>query len=139
MIHVRNWLVNSVLDSVDGRMDCTDNNHVTDLWNTLLDASYRVHSRLLTIDGLGMLLMFFVKSLLPALWLIDDSAAVSLHCVLTRDQMTIFCVFQLVPFVVLPCHLMIDTCALVDNRTSQAIDRSRRHHTLQFTYMSHRS
>ena len=28
---------------------------------------------------------------------------------------------------------MVDTCALMDNRTSQAIDRSRRHHTLQFT------
>ena len=27
---------------------------------------------------------------------------------------------------------MVDTCALVDIRTSQAMDRSRRHHTLQF-------
>ena len=34
--------------------------------------------------------------LLSALWLVDDSAAVSLRYVLTRDQMTIFCVFQLV-------------------------------------------
>ena len=59
MIHVRIWLVNSVLDSVEGRMNCADNNHVTDLWNTLLDASWhRVDSRLVTIDGLGMLLMF---------------------------------------------------------------------------------
>ena len=46
---------------------------------------------------------------------------------------------QCVPFVVLPCHLMVDTCALMDIRTSQAIDRSRRHDTLQFTYMCHRS
>ena len=29
---------------------------------------------------------------------------------------------------------MVDTCALMDIRTSQAIDRSRRHHTLQFTF-----
>ena len=34
---------------------------------------------------------------------------------------------------------MVDTCALMDIRTSQAIDRSRRHHILQFTFMSHRS
>ena len=34
---------------------------------------------------------------------------------------------------------MVDTCALMDIRTSQAIDRSRRHHTLQFAFMSHRS
>ena len=34
--------------------------------------------------------------LLSALWLVDDSAAVSLRYVLTRDRMTIFCVFQLV-------------------------------------------
>ena len=34
---------------------------------------------------------------------------------------------------------MVDTCALMDIRTSQAMDRSRRHHTLQFTFMSHRS
>ena len=58
MTQVRVWLANSALDCVEGRMDCADSNHVTGLWNTLLDASYRVHSRLLTIDGLGMLLMF---------------------------------------------------------------------------------
>ena len=41
-------------------MDCADNNHVTGLWNTVFDASwYRVDSRLVTIDGLGMLLMFY--------------------------------------------------------------------------------
>ena len=68
----------------------------------------------------------FIKSLLSALWLVDDSAAVSLRYVLTRDRMPIFCVFQLVPSVVLPCHLMVDTCALMDIRTSQAVDHSRR-------------
>ena len=31
---------------------------------------------------------------------------------------------------------MVDTCALMDIRTSQAIDRSRRHHTLQFTCLT---
>ena len=39
----------------------------------------------------------FIKSLLSALWLVDDSAAVSLRYVLTRDWMAIFCVFQFVP------------------------------------------
>ena len=34
---------------------------------------------------------------------------------------------------------MVATCALMDIRTSQAMDGSRRHHTLQFTFMSHRS
>ena len=34
---------------------------------------------------------------------------------------------------------MVVTCAHMDIRTSQAMDRSRRHHTLQFTFMSHRS
>ena len=34
---------------------------------------------------------------------------------------------------------MVDTCALMDIRTSKAMDRSRRHHTLQLTLMSHRS
>ena len=34
---------------------------------------------------------------------------------------------------------MVDTCALMDIRTSQAMDRQRRHHTLQLTFMSHRS
>ena len=64
-------------------------------------------SRLVTIDGLGMLLMFFIKSLLSALWSVDDSANVSLRYVLTRDPMTIFCVFQLVPFVVLPAVFFV--------------------------------
>ena len=34
---------------------------------------------------------------------------------------------------------MVVTCALMDIRASQAMDRSRRHHFLQFTFMSHRS
>ena len=67
-------------------MNCADNNHVTGLWNTVLDASrYRVDSRLVTVDGLGI--MFSL--LLSALWLVDDSAAVSLRYVSTRDRMTI--------------------------------------------------
>ena len=32
----------------------------------------------------------FIKSLLSALWLVDDSAAVRLRYVLTRDKMTVF-------------------------------------------------
>ena len=68
---MRIWLVNSAQDSVESRMNCADNNHAIGLWNSLLDAScYRVDSRLVTIDGLGMLLMFFYKSLFSALWLL---------------------------------------------------------------------
>ena len=134
LTHVRTWLVNSALPSVESRMNCADNNHVTGRWNTVLDASrYRVDSRLVTVNGLGMLL-------LSALWLVDDSAAVSLRYVSTRDRMTIF--FSVSSFCCssccLPCHLMVDTCALTDIRTSQAIDCSRSHHTVQFTFMSHR-
>ena len=51
--------MNSALESVENRMNCADNSYVTDLWNTFLDASWcRVDSRLVTIDGLGMLLVF---------------------------------------------------------------------------------
>ena len=65
---MRTWLVNNALDSVESRMDCAGNNHVTGLWNSLLDASrYRVDSRLVTIDGLGMLLMFFIVSAFSSL------------------------------------------------------------------------
>ena len=49
----------------------------------------------------------FIKSLLSALWLVDDSAAVSLRYVLTRDRMTIFCDFQLVLSVVLPAVFLV--------------------------------
>ena len=49
----------------------------------------------------------FIKSLLSALWLFDDSAAVSLRYVLTRDRVTTFCVSQLVPFVVLPAVFFV--------------------------------
>ena len=66
-IPVRIWLVNNALDSVESRMNCADYNHVIGLWNSLLDASrYRVDSRLVTIDGLGTLLIFLIKSLLSA-------------------------------------------------------------------------
>ena len=34
---------------------------------------------------------------------------------------------------------MVDKCALMDIRTSQAMERSRRHHTLQLTFLSHGS
>ena len=82
----------------------------------------------------------YIKSLLSALWLDDDSAAVSLRYVLTRDQMTTFLCFSVSSFCCssccLPCHLLVDTCALVYIRTSQAIDRSRRHDTLQFTCLT---
>ena len=49
-------------------MNCADNNHVIGLWNTVFDASwYRVDTRLVTIDGLGMLLVFYQVSALSSL------------------------------------------------------------------------
>ena len=83
---MRIWLVNSALDTVECRMNCADNNHVTDLWNSLLDASrYRVDSRLVTIVGLGTLLNFFYQVLA------FSSLVGGLRCVLTRDRMTTLC------------------------------------------------
>ena len=72
---------------------------VTGRWNTSLDASwYRVDSRLVTIDEQGKLLVCHqdlvnanIFSLLSALWLVDDSTAVVLRYVLTRDRMMSFC------------------------------------------------
>ena len=49
----------------------------------------------------------FIQSLLSALWLVDDSAAVSLRYVWTRDWMTTFLSFQLVPSVVLPAVFLV--------------------------------
>ena len=67
-IHVHTWLVNSALDSVESRLNCADNNHVTGLWYTSLDASwYRVDSRLVTIGGLGTLLKFYQVSAFSSL------------------------------------------------------------------------
>ena len=60
--------MNSARESVESRMNCADNNHVAGLWNALFDASwYRVDSRLVTIDGLGMLLMFYQVSAFSSL------------------------------------------------------------------------
>ena len=57
---MRTLLVNSALESVESRMNYADNNRVTGLLGTVLDASwYRVESRLVTIDGFGMLLMLY--------------------------------------------------------------------------------
>ena len=117
-------------------MNCADNNHATALWNSLLDASwYRVDSRLVTIDGLGMLLMFYQVSAFSSL-------VGGLRYVLTRDRKTIFCVFSVSSSVVHPAVFLVISCMcthVVDTSLHQAIDLSRRHHTLQFTYMSHRS
>ena len=85
---MRIWLVNSALDSVESRMNCADNNHATGQWNSLLDASwYRVDSRLVTIDGLGMLLNFLSSPCFSSL-------VGGLRYVLTRDRMTDFLFFR---------------------------------------------
>ena len=113
--HVRIWLVSSALYSVEGRV-----------WTAHTAIKSRGCHRF---------------PLLSALWLVGDSVAVSLRCVWTRDWMMSFKKYQGSSSVVsscLSCLLMV-TGALMDIRTSQDMDRSRRHHTLQFTFMSHRS
>ena len=65
LIHVRIWLVSSALESVEGRAwtALTTITCESGRWNTLLGASwYRVDSRSVTNDGLGMLLMFYQVS-----------------------------------------------------------------------------
>ena len=82
----------------------------------------------------------YIFTLFSALCLVDDSAAVGLCHVWTRDRMMSLGIFFRLFFCCssccLPCHLMVDTCALMDIGTSQATDRSRRHHTLQFTCLT---
>ena len=83
-------------------MDCAFNNHVcVGPVDTLLDASwYRVDSRLVKQ---GMLLVWLsslvnvnIFPLFSAPWLVDDSDAVSLRYVLTRDLMMSFGIFRVV-------------------------------------------
>ena len=116
-------------------MNCADNNHVAGLWNSLLGASrYRVDSRLVIIDGLGTLLIFYQV-------LAFSSLVGGLRYVLTRDWMTIFLFSVSSSVVHFDVFLVISYMRthVVDTSLHHAIDRSRRHHTLQFTHMSHRS
>ena len=74
---MRIWLVSSALESVESRVwpAQTTITCVTGQWNTLLDASwYRVDSRLVTIDELGIVCYQVSNAntspLLSALWLV---------------------------------------------------------------------
>ena len=136
---VRAWLVNSALESVESRMNCADNNHVTGLWSTVLDASwYRVDSRLVTIDGLGMLLMVWSRLCFQLSgWSMTELLSVFVTYWHVTGWRFFFC-FS-VPSVVLAAGFLVISWLYMDIRTSQAVDRSRRHHTLQFAFMSHRS
>ena len=119
MNHVRVWLVSSALDSVEGRV-----------WTAHTGIKSRGCQR------------FPLRS---ALWLVGDSAAVSLRCVWTRDQMMRFFFgvskFQVVlqlshpPYPVFSwLHVHSWTSAHLKPWTAQdAIT------LLQFTFMSHRS
>ena len=58
LVRVRTWLVGSALESVEGRVWIAQTTITCAIgrWNTLVDASsYRVDSRLVTIDELGTL------------------------------------------------------------------------------------
>ena len=110
MNHVRIWLVSSALDSAEGRV-----------WTAHTTIKSRGCQRFLLLSALG---------------LVGDSVALSLRCVWTRDRMMSFLRnFSGSSSVVSSCL----SCLLMDIRTSQAMDRSRRNHTLQFAFMSHRS
>ena len=50
---------------------------------------------------------FHVSAFISALWLVDDSAAVSLRHVLTRDRMTMFRVCPVSSFLVLPAAFLV--------------------------------
>ena len=94
------WLVRSALESVQGPAWIAQipTTCVSGWWTTVLDASwYRVDSRLVTIDEQEVLLVSYAKfcecehySLFSALWLVDDSVAVSLRYIWTRDDMMSF-------------------------------------------------
>ena len=118
-------------------MNCAENNDATDLWNSLLDASwYRVDSRLVTIGGLGMLLvcsssLFFQLSGWWSSLRIDTCPDDDLLCFSANSSVVHHAVFLVISWYM--CTHVVDTSL------HQAIDRSRRHHTLQFTFMSHRS
>ena len=81
--------------------------------------------------------------LLSALWLVDDSAAVSLRFVLTRDLMMSFVKFSVSSSVVHPAVFLVFSWLIhVHSWTSAHLKpwtAQRRHHTLQLTFMSHRS
>ena len=80
--------------------------------------------------------------LLSALCLVDDSAAVGLHHVWTRDQIMSFWIFQVVLGVNPDVYPVFSWLLQVDSwtsATSQAMDRSRRHHFCSSHCMSHRT
>ena len=93
---MRIWLVRTALESVECRAWTmqTTITRVTGRWNMLLDASWkRVDSRLVTIDEQVIKsreCQHFSLLLLSALCLVDDSAAVGLLHVWTRDRMMSF-------------------------------------------------
>ena len=64
-----------------------------------------------------------------------------LRYVLTRDRMTTLCFSVSSSVVHLDVLLVVSYMRthVVDTSLHQAIDRSRRHHTMQFTHMFHRS
>ena len=65
---MRTWLVNSDLESVESRLNCAGQKSRNWPVDMLLDASWhRVDSRLVTNDGLGVLLVFFEVSAFSSL------------------------------------------------------------------------
>ena len=103
MNRVSIWLVSRALDSVEGRV-----------WSA--------HTATKSRDF----------PCFSASWLVGDSVAVSLRCVWTRDRMVSFLRISEVVLLLSPLAYPVFswfTCALMDIRTSQAVVRSRRHHT----------
>ena len=97
---MRTWLVNRALDSVESRMNCADNNHVTGLWNSFLTLRgiewIHVWWQLMDLE------CFSIFGQVPAF----SSLVGGLRYVLTRDQMTIFC-FSVNSSVLLPYVFLV--------------------------------
>ena len=133
-IPVSIWLVNNALDSV-GRRVWTAQTTITQL-------AY------LTLRGIQWIHVWWQLMDLECFSCFEQVSAFSslvggLRYVLTREQMTDFLCFSVSSSVVHPAVFFVISwymCTHVgDTSLHQALDRSRRRHTLQFTYTSHRS
>ena len=106
-------------------MNCADNNHATDQWNSLLEWIH-VWRQLMDLECFSC---FYQVSAFSSL--VGGSCdRVTTFCFSVSSSVVHFDVFLVISY--MRTHV-------VDTSLHQATDRSRRHHTLQFTHMSHRS
>ena len=140
-IPVRIWLVNKALNSVEKRMNCA--NYIQSrywpveffTWRFAVSNGFTSGDNWRTWNASQI---FWTNPHLSTVWLVLVGG---LRYVLTRDRMMAFCFANNSSVVHLDVFLVISYMRthVVDTFLHQAIDRSRRHHTLQFTHVSHRS